>query len=169
MRRFKNKRAVTYRRREKTEHRAAGNAANVGFSLKSSESQHLFCEIRAKDKINNSRKQNRAFSGCARGWFLTIPCRALLASASAPPPYSRKSRCAAIFREYLVLYNNQMRTRICKNFCFRRKGEAARFCNMRAPKSSRGEENSDCTEQSEGNGVVLKITTFCFDSSKQKV
>ena len=41
----------TYCRREKTEHRAAGNAANVGFSLKSSESQHLFCEIRAKDKI----------------------------------------------------------------------------------------------------------------------
>ena len=82
--------------------------------------------------INHSRKQNRAFSGYARGWFLTIPCRALLASASAPPLYSRKSRFAAIFREYLVLYNNQMRTRICKNFCFRRKGEAARFCNMRA-------------------------------------
>ena len=48
---------------------------------------------------NHSRKQNRAFSGYARGWFLTIPCRALLASASAPPPYSRKSRFAAIFRE----------------------------------------------------------------------
>ena len=157
------------KRAKRENRRSAAKPRARGFSLKSSESQHLFCEIRAKDKINNSRKQNRAFSGCARGWFLTIPCRALLASASAPPPYSRKSRCAAIFREYLVLYNNQMRTRICKNFCFRRKGEAARFCNMRAPKSSRGEENSDCTEQSEGNGVVLKITTICFVSSKQIV
>ena len=31
----------------------------------------------------------------------------------------------------------------------------------------RGEENSDCTEQSEGNGVVLKITKICFNSLKQ--
>ena len=52
-----------------------------------------------------------AFSGYARGRFLTMPYRALLASASAPPPCSRKSRYAAIFREIFgfIFYNNLSR------------------------------------------------------------
>ena len=61
------------KRAKRENRRSAAKPRARGFSLKSSESQHLFCEIRAKDKINNSRKQNRAFSGYARGWFLTIP------------------------------------------------------------------------------------------------
>ena len=115
---------------------------------------------------NHSRKQNRAFSGYARGWFLTIPCRALLASASAPPPYSRKSRFAAIFREYLVLYNNQMRTRICKNFCFRRKGEAARFCNMRALNYRAARKTPTVSGFAACRGVVLNLTEKSFISLK---
>ena len=42
------------------------------------------------------------------------------------------------------------RTPICKYFCFCRKGEAARFYNMCAPNSSRGEENSDGQRHSRG-------------------
>ena len=63
---------------------------------------------KCENKNTNSRKQNRAFSGYARGWFFAIPCRALLASASAPLPYSRKSRFAAIFREIFgfIIINN---------------------------------------------------------------
>ena len=39
-------------------------------------------------------RQNDAFCGYARGRVVAIPYRALLASGSAPPPYSRKSlRC----------------------------------------------------------------------------
>ena len=157
------------KRAKRENRRSAAKPRARGFSLKSSESQHLFCEIRAKDKINNSRKQNRAFSGCARGWFLTIPCRALLASASAPPPYSRKSRFAAIFREYLVLYNNQMRTRICKNFCFRRKGEAARFCNMRALNYRAARKTPTVSGFAACRGVVIKLTKFSFVSSKENL
>ena len=56
--------AVTLlRRAQKRENRrSAAKPRARGFSLKSSESQHLFCEIRAKAKINISRKQNRAFA-----------------------------------------------------------------------------------------------------------
>ena len=56
-----NKRALK-RRAKRENRRSAAKPRARGFSLKSSESQHLFCEIRAKDKINNSRKQNRAFA-----------------------------------------------------------------------------------------------------------
>ncbi|HIY96992.1 MAG TPA: hypothetical protein H9729_04825, partial [Candidatus Borkfalkia excrementigallinarum] len=38
-----------------------------------------------------------------------------------------------------------------------------------ALKRRAAEENSDCTERSEGNGVCLKVTTICFVSSKQIV
>ena len=55
-------------------------------------------------KAASIRLLGGAFSGYARGWFLTMPYRALLASASASPPCSRKSRFAAIFRESAVLY-----------------------------------------------------------------
>ena len=57
-----------------------------------------------KNKIITRKRQNRAFSGCARGKFVATPCRASLASVSAPPLCSRKSRCVAIFREILDLY-----------------------------------------------------------------
>jgi len=50
------------KRAKRENRRSAAKPRARGFSLKSSESQHLFCEIRAKDKINNSRKQNRAFA-----------------------------------------------------------------------------------------------------------
>ena len=39
--------------------------------------------------------------------------------------------------------------------------------NLRAHQNTRAaEENSDCSEQSEGNGVCLKITTICFAIAK---
>ena len=51
------------------------------------------------------------FSGCARGRFLTMPYRASFASASAPPPCSRKSRslCSLRFSVSFWFYNNQLR------------------------------------------------------------
>ena len=61
MRRLKNKRAVTYRRREKTEHRAAGNAANVGFF---SEIKRIAASLLrdSREGKNYSRKENHTFS-----------------------------------------------------------------------------------------------------------
>ena len=62
----------------------------------------------------------------------------------------------------------RQRTQFAKTFAYAGKVNAARvlWCAL---KGRAAEENSDCTEQSEDNGVVLKITTFCFVSSKQKV
>ena len=111
-----------------------------------------------------------AFSGYARGWFLTMPYRALLASASASPPCSRKSRFAAIFRESAVLYLFVIFTRASRITFLRQrtpfadtsahgKGEAAALYNMRALKvaAARGKPL----------GFPLKIVEICFVSSKQ--
>ena len=111
-----------------------------------------------------------AFSGYARGRFLTMPYRALLASALAPPPCSRKSRYAAIFREIFgfIFYNNLSRKQNdafalahlhLRASAFAGKVNAARVI-WRALKKRAAEENSDCTEHSEGNGVILKSRLF---------
>ena len=72
--------------------------------------------------------------------------------------------------EYLLA---QAKPRFCvsaplfaNTFAFAGKVNAARvkWCAL---KRRAAEENSDCTEQSEANGVFLKITKICFNSLKQ--
>lgn len=54
---------------------------------------------------------------------------------------------------------------------FAGKAIAARFCNMRALKSSRGKENSEREKRIQKGalfvGVVLNLTAICFNSLKQ--
>ena len=51
---------------------------------------------------------------------------------------------------------------------FAGKVKAARV-KRRALKRRAAEENADCAAQSADNGVVFKLSTFCFISLKQKV
>ena len=50
------------------------------------------------NKIALRIRSRSALSGCARGEFAAMPWRALLISASAPPPCSRKSRSLCSLR-----------------------------------------------------------------------
>ena len=60
----------------------------------------------------------------------------------------------------------RQRPQFANTFAFAGKVNAARivWCAL---KGRAAEENSDCTEQSEDNGVFLKITKICFNSLKQ--
>ena len=62
-----------------------------------------------------------------------------------------------------------MRTPICKYFCFRRKDEPRNFNNMRAPKYCAARKTPTVSGRAACRGVALKISTFSFVSSKQKV
>ena len=76
----------------------------------------------------------------------------------------------------MFFYNNYLRDQkprllvsapvFANTFAFAGKVNAARvkWCAL---KRRAAEENSDCTEQSEANGVFLKITKICFNSLKQ--
>ena len=113
-------------------------------------------------KAVDMRQIECAFSGYARGRFLTKPCRALLVSASAPPPYSRKSRCAAIFREIFgfIFYKNHFSAPLFANtFAFAGKVNAARvvWCAL---ERRAAEENSD------GQAALPRAVGFSYKSRR---
>ena len=76
----------------------------------------------------------------------------------------------------MFFYNNYLRDQkprllrrapvFANTFAYAGKVNAARVKRC-ALKERAAEENSDCTEQSEDNGVFLKITKICFNSLKQ--
>ena len=139
-----------------------------------------------------------AFSGYARGRFLTMLCRALLASASAPPPYSRKSRFAAIFRENLVLYliisrasktthsDNKVIAQLCQ-FCMNARKRSLRKIDCVRCASAplfgnplpygRGEIDAhiigvplnSASMRGKPLGFPLQFARFCFISLKQNL
>ena len=123
--------------------------------------------LRETADVAGMRQIGCAFSGYARGRFLAIPCRVLLASASAPPPCSRKSRYAAIFREIFDLFFKII-TRARKITLFRRatlfantfaragKVKPRNFDNMRAPKHCAARKTPIAPSIARAMGVVLQ-------------
>ena len=119
----------------------------------------------------SSRKQNHAFSGYARGWFLTIP----YGHCSLPPRLRRfihENLASLRFSVSLWFYifNNLLARAKTTLFalalhlaipCLTEGVKRRHSNNMRAPK--------DAAERGKPLGFPLKLSTFSFVSSKEKV